>query len=66
MELFEIHFGNDVVKYVKTEANAEGVEQAIDFIRRGEQSVDKLLQALRILGYKCHEVKLEPVAILAV
>jgi hypothetical protein len=65
MELYEIHFGEEV-KYVKTEASVEQVEQAIDFIRRGEQSVDKLLQALRILGHKCHEVKLEPVETLIV
>jgi len=47
--------------FVKTDAEVTVIEEAIEFIQKGEVSVDKLLQAIRILGYKATEVKIEPV-----
>jgi len=52
--------------FVKTDAPVSEIKQAIEFVNKGEVNVDKLLQALRILGYKATELKIEPVEIFEV
>lgn len=68
MKTYEIKFtqsGN--THFVKTEATSDQVQEAIDFVKRGaEQNIEKLLQALRILGFKATEVKVEAIDVFEV
>lgn len=45
--------------YIRTNADEETVEFALSFIP--DTDVQKLLQAIRIQGFKASEVKLDPV-----
>lgn len=46
--------------YIKTDAGKMDVQQAIDFVKNGmEKSVEKLLVALRVLGFTAREQKVE-------
>ena len=47
--------------FVKTDAETASILEAIEFINKGEVNIDKLLQAIRILGFKATELKIEPV-----
>lgn len=50
----------EVEAYIKTEANSDKVQQAIQFVKMGQDpTIDKLLQALRTLGSKATQIKLE-------
>lgn len=49
--------------FIKSDAESFDVQQAIDFVKKGEKYVDRLLQALRVLGFKAQEVKINPVDI---
>jgi len=52
--------------FVKTDAQTEAIAEAIEFVQKGEVNIDKLLQALRILGFKATELKIEPVEVFEV
>lgn len=65
MKLYEINIEGEI-KYIKSDATSAQVEEAIEFIKRSEVSIDKLLQALRILGSKATELKIEPVDVFEV
>ena len=60
MKTFEINHGENS-HFITTDAGKMDVQSAIDFMKRGgaETSIDKLLQALRILGFKAREVKVQ-------
>jgi hypothetical protein len=46
--------------YVRTDAEKMDVQNAINFVKMGgERSVDKLLVALRVLGFTAREQKVE-------
>ncbi len=60
MKLYEILIEGQT-KFFKSDATSTEIEASIDFIKVGEVSIEKLLQALRTLGHKATEVKLEPV-----
>jgi hypothetical protein len=65
MKTYEIIIeGNS--KYFKSEAESHDIQTAIDFIKNGEVQLDKLLQALRMLGFKATQVKIDPVDIFEV
>ena len=44
--------------YFKSEANEFAIEQALNFVRNGEVTLDKLLVAVRMLGYKATPIAL--------
>jgi hypothetical protein len=48
-------------KYVKTDAGKLDVQRAIDFLANapGEKTIESLLIALRVLGFKATQVKVE-------
>lgn len=49
--------GNSV--YIKSDANSEVIQSAINFTPKGEKYVERLLQAIRITGHKATEIKLD-------
>ena len=53
-------------KYFKSMAESSEIQEAIDFVKKGEVSLDKLLQALRMLGFKSTPLTIEPVDIFEV
>jgi hypothetical protein len=65
MKTIEIFFKfSNTSKFVKTDATSEEIQNAINFIP--DTDIDKILSALRILGRKATEIKLEPVDIFEV
>jgi hypothetical protein len=52
--------------YIKSDAEASGIQRAIDFTPKGEKYIERLLQAIRIQGAKATEIKLDPVEIFIV
>lgn len=61
MKTYEIQT-TDGSKFIKTEASTEQIQEAINFITHKEgATVEKLLQGLRLLGYKSTEIKLDAV-----
>lgn len=44
--------------FFKTEANEFAIEQAINFIKHGEPTLEKLLVAIRMLGHKATPIAL--------
>jgi len=52
--------------FVKTDAPVSEIKQAIEFVKKAETNIEKTLQAIRILGYKATELKIEPVEIFEV
>lgn len=65
MKTYEIIIeGNS--KYFKSEAESQDIQTAIDFIKNGEVQLDKLLQALRMLGFKSTPLTIDPVDIFEV
>lgn len=65
MKTYEIVIQGQSV-YVKTDAEPNTVQQAINFVPKGEKYVERLLQAIRISGAKATELKIEPVEIFEV
>lgn len=65
MKTYEINVEN-TSSFIKTDAPKEDIQQAITFVKKGDKYIDRLLQALRILGHKATEVKIEPVDIFIV
>lgn len=70
MKTFKINLIVDIdgeahedTRYIRTDASEDKVNQAIQFVKMGEDpEIDKLLQAIRTLGSKATEIKLEPIA----
>jgi methenyltetrahydromethanopterin cyclohydrolase len=53
--------------YIKTDAESADIEKAIAFVSsEGEDYANRFLQALRILGFKATQVKIDPVDIFEV
>ena len=52
--------------YFKSDAEAVTIQQAINFIPKGEKYVERLLQAIRLQGAKATPVTLDPVEIFEV
>lgn len=44
--------------FFKTEANEFAIEQAINFVKHGEPTLEKLLVAIRMLGHKATPIAL--------
>jgi hypothetical protein len=63
MKTYQINIVNGeqaTIHYVKTDASKLDTQKAIDFVSlSGEKSIDKLLVALRVLGFTAREVKVE-------
>jgi hypothetical protein len=53
-------------KYFKTDAESEQIQGAIDFVKNGEVTLDKILVAIRMLGFKATPITIEPVDIFEV
>lgn len=53
-------------KYFKTDASVEVIQQAIDFVKNSEVTLDKVLTAIRMLGHKATPLNIEPVDIFEV
>lgn len=50
-------------KFFKSEAESAQIQEAIEFVKRGEVSLEKLLQALRLLGFKSTPITIDPIDI---
>lgn len=60
MKTYEILIGQES-KYILTDAGKMDVQKAIDFVSTSQdKDVAKLLVAVRMLGFKAREVKIEP------
>jgi hypothetical protein len=64
MKTFEIIMYNEGASsshFIKTDASKESISDAIVFLRKapGEKSIESLLIALRVLGFKATQIKLE-------
>lgn len=65
MQLFQITIIKEgqpnETRFIKTEASPEQFQKTIDFVKQTpEYHADMVLPALRALGFKSTEVKLEP------
>lgn len=52
--------------YIKSDAESRDIQHAINFVKLGERYIERLLQALRVLGHKAQEVKINPIDIFEV
>lgn len=61
MKNYEILHEN-TSNYIKTDAESTQIATAIQFVQAGvEPSIEKLLVALRTLGFKATQIKVDPV-----
>jgi len=65
MKTYQFNIEGDTF-FVKTDAPVSEIEQAVEFVKKAEINIEKILQAIRILGYKATELKIEPVEIFEV
>lgn len=68
MKTYEIHINNELptgeretyTHYVSTDADKLAFQKALDFVALGgEKTVEKVLVAVRVLGFKAREVKVQ-------
>lgn len=65
MKTYEIIIEKKSV-YIKTDAPSEAIQGAINFVPKGSKYIERLLQGLRLQGFKATPITIEPVDIFEV